>query len=726
MAAAGALDDKIESAGSDLTVFCPAIDAEHIQWTALLYFQQTYGAEIYAAIIQPSPLFGCRVMSTPDNQFHLVIIGRGADVGPAALADSVSAVLFGGGFPDIAICQAGSPDDSLFQISFLSLLQEASRVDSSMGPVLDRIYIGSADVAGAAAILNDKELFERYSDRIDQLSRTFGSDGPQTYRPEYFRGYNCLGLVSPTGGVGFQTGIMPLRLPELISRRLAESPEKTNIVDGFRAFQTNLENARSPEATRIEKLKALVAAYDEITRLADRAVSQTGIFSESWAAHRVRLLKDKTYRAVAEAVGVEWQSRFEITETPAGRIGKLNLDLTNTGPADAELTHFRFHPQSGDPVIIDSLSQRVQPHQRLIREYPVDLDVLYLGEESGDSLLFSVGVVVEGLALDLHVPYRKYAAADISLKFLPGYTFLPPFTEDQLTALAQPFDWQLLITKPYASELNGRVSIQNPDGIVVGSFDGNIFMPEGITAKYMDIHLAAGRSLGSERRTVRAVLNVGGTTVAQTSADVKIIRCQIPATRDIAFLPDPDGRLEDFLRVTRAAFQPFSLQSLIRAPLEAYDIIIIGTDCRDFYSVLGSVNDRLREYVRNGGEVVILGQSFGWPHDIFDFPIYASQQSPPAAMRVVSSGHPILKNPYPVNVSDLVGAVPKASTAYPAIVGSGTEIISAGELGSYLKVSRIGDGYVIYCGLPLLELATQLNVEAIHLLANVIDFGHDH
>ncbi len=95
-------------------------------------------------------------------------------------------------------------------------------------------------------------------------------------------------------------------------------------------------------------------------------------------------------------------------------------------------------------------------------------------------------------------------------------------------------------------------------------------------------------------------------------------------------------------------------------------------------------------------------------------------------MRVVNSGHLILKNPYAINVSDLAGAVPQASTAYPAIVGSGTEIISAGELGSYLKVSRIGDGYVIYCGLPLLELTAQLNVDAIHLLANVIDFGHDH
>jgi len=328
--------------------------------------------------------------------------------------------------------------------------------------------------------------------------------------------------------------------------------------------------------------------------------------------------------------------------------------------------------------------------------------------------------------LDLDVPYRKYAAADISLRFLPGYTFLPPFTEDQLTALAQPFDWQLLITKPYASELNGRVSIQNPDGIVVGSFDGDIFMPEGITAKYMDVHLAAGRSLGDERRTVRAVLSVGGTTVAETSADVKVIRCQIPATRDIAFLPDPDGRLEDFLRVARATFQPFSLQSLIRAPLEAYDLIIIGADSRDFYTVLGSVSDRLREYVRNGGEVLILGQSFGWPHDVFDFPIYTSQQSPPAAMRVVNSGHPLLKSPYVINVDELAGGVAKATAAYPAIFGGGTEIISAGELGSYLKVSRIGDGYVIYCGLPLLELAAQLNVDAIHLLANVIDFGHDH
>jgi hypothetical protein len=51
-------------------------------------------------------------------------------------------------------------------------------------------------------------------------------------------------------------------------------------------------------------------------------------------------------------------------------------------------------------------------------------------------------------------------------------------------------------------------------------------------------------------------------------------------------------------------------------------------------------------------------------------------------------------------------------------------LVSARELGSYLTVVAAGDGYVIYCGLPLLEMAARLDLDAIHLLANLINFGH--
>jgi hypothetical protein len=37
-------------------------------------------------------------------------------------------------------------------------------------------------------------------------------------------------------------------------------------------------------------------------------------------------------------------------------------------------------------------------------------------------------------------------------------------------------------------------------------------------------------------------------------------------------------------------------------------------------------------------------------------------------------------------------------------------------------VTRIGEGQVIYCGLPLVEMISELNIEAIHLLANLLNY----
>lgn len=62
--------------------------------------------------------------------------------------------------------------------------------------------------------------------------------------------------------------------------------------------------------------------------------------------------------------------------------------------------------------------------------------------------------------------------------------------------------------------------------------------------------------------------------------------------------------------------------------------------------------------------------------------------------------------------------------AWPALINGGAEIISAGEPGSYLTVFKDGDGYVTYCGLPLLEMAEKPDVEAIHLTANLLNFGY--
>ncbi len=724
-AVSGSLDDAVRAAGCDIKVFCPAADPADIQWTALLYLNQTYGVQVYIAVLEKSPAYAAKLTTSTDGQFHLAEIGMGVGFAADSLTDSVLAVLFDGGYPDLAIFGASSSDLTLI-MSMLAHIRQTALIDSLSVGTLEEIYAREPSGGPGDIVLNDAELYKRYSGKIANLSRVFAANGPESYIPEQFRWYSRLdspGINGASGG--FLAGMEPFRLPGLLRDRLADSPERDNVVGRIDSYISNIKAAQKQWIGGLDQLSYLLAANEDIVRVAERCDPESmGHLSESGLCDRIISLRKRTYAALAEAVGIDWQGHLEIRDTPFGKTGKLSLDLTVTGPKEIELSYFKFLPQGKDPIIVDSISKMLEPHQRFYREYPVDISAIDVRPETGDSLLFAVEAIVDRVPLALYLPYREFADRDVGLTFLPGYAFLEPFTEGQLTALAQPFDWQLRITKPYASELTGTISLDNPEGIVVGSFNENVFMPIGITSKYVDIHLAAGRSIGFDRRTVKASLVVGGQAVARTESDVRVVRCEIPDTRDIGFVPDTDGRLEDFLRMSRSSFQPLTTRGLMRATLEAYDIIVIGSNADEYYDILRGTRDRLREFVDNGGDIVIFGQGFDWPHDLFEFSIYPARTSSDKQLHFAHQDLSILNFPYKIDIDALAKGISGTTSLYPAIIDGGAEIVSAGELGSYLQVVKIGDGYVVYCGLPLFEMAAELDVEAIHLLANILNVGY--
>ncbi len=724
-AVSGSLDDAVRAAGSDLTVFCPAADPADIQWTALSYLNQTYGVQVYIAVLEKSPAYAAKVTASADGQFHLAEIGTGVEFAADNLADSILAVLFDAGYPDLAVFGASSSDSALVG-SILARIRQRAEDDSLRTSNQTVIYVREPDGGPADVVLNDAELYKRYGDKMAHLSQSFGASGPESYIPEQFRWYSRLNLPDTAGVSGeFLAGLEPFRLPGLLRERLPDSPERDNVLGRIDSYISNIQAAQKPWVDGADRLAYIAAANEDITRIAGRCHPESmGHMSETGLCDRIMSLRKRAYSALAEAVGIDWEGHLEIRDTPFGKTGKLSLDLTVTGPNAIELSYFKFLPRGKDPIVIDSISKTIEPHQRFYREYPVDISDIDVRTETGDSLLFAVETIIDRVSLSLYLPYRQFADRDVGLTFLPGYAFLEPFTEGELTALAQPFDWQLRITKPYASELTGTITIDNPDGIVVGSFDEYVFMPVGITSKYVDIHLAAGRSIGYDLRTVKATLDVGGQTVARTDADVRVVRCKIPDTRDIAFLPDPEGRLEDFLRMTRASFQPLTVRGLMRAPLEAYDMVVIGSDADVYYDVLRGTRDRLRDFVDDGGDVVIFGQGFDWPHDLFEFPIYPARTSADKRLHFAHQDHSLLNFPYEIDTDNLTRGISGTMSLHPAIIDGGAEIVSAGELGSYLQVVKIGDGYVVYCGLPLFKMAADLNVEAIHLLANILNVGY--
>ncbi|MCK5127887.1 MAG: hypothetical protein KAR42_16640 [candidate division Zixibacteria bacterium] len=721
---ANSLDDKIRASESDLKVFCLATSIEQIQWSALLYLNQNFGAEIFIGILQTAPEFGCISYSSKNGQFHYLPIGRPSGMSDETLADSMVTCMFNGGYPDIALVSPSSPADSSLLTSVLQAMQTASMRDVITLTNLERIFIQGKSGTAADVILNDAEIYQQLKSIADEIAVELPILGEIVYQPQRFRWYYRLDKNGSSGKSDFLSGIDRFRLPEIISDLVNDGPEQKNLLNRLNRFRSYIRASYSPRLGPSEKLRLLLSAYAEITRLEQMIQAGTGNLAGTRVLYRAQMVRYKTSLAVSEAVGVDWTGRLILRDTPFGKSGKLQLELDLSGPLPVELSYFKFHPAAGQAVIIDSISTVVQPHQKLYREYPIELDSIKFDDARADSALFSIELVIEGLSMDLFISYADYGDEDVSITWLPGYAILSPFRDGDITSLAQTFDWQIKITKPYNSEFKARLLIDNPDVVVVGSYRKDIVIPEGVTTKYIDIHLAAGRSIEYNKEKITARLMSGGKLLASTSANVRIVRSSVPDTRDIAFIPDKTGKLEDFLRMAKVSFKPFTAHSLTRATLDAYDLLIIGEDASDYYGILRSVNSRLRKFVRNGGDILILGQSFGWPPDIFEFPIYTSQNSRLFSPVVKAAKHRILTSPFTIQTGQLFSEMKGHYSGWSAIMEDGSEIISAGEHGSYLRVSTVGDGRIIYCGLPLLDMAGKLNVEAIHLLANLLNFGH--
>lgn len=719
--------DAITAAQTDLRVFCPAAGERGIQWPALLYLNQTAGAEVFIALFHPSPVFTLDLTSSADDQFHLAQIGRPVTITESALVDSLTARLFPDRAPDLVVCGADNPADSAWLMGLVMPRGVVEPADSAADFRIRRVFFcGTGGAGKAEIILSDQELLKKYEEKASALDRAFGSSGPAYYRTEQYRRYVRIPIsVADTGPVeGFVFGLDLFRLPDLITRSPFDSSIRRDILSGLDRSRSYVRAATMQADYSSRQTQLLAAAARESGHVAEVIDSLSGEEKGSLAARIARQYAEKVNRALQESVGLDWNGRLETVKTPTGNIVKLMLDLRVNGESPVGLSSLLLNVPGRPAAAIDTFSVTILPHQGFRREFPIHWNLIDSVDAPTDSLRFAARISVAGVPLELDVPLHQFADTDLGLVFLPGYTFLSPFTESDVTAIAQPFEWQIKITKPYRSELKGKLTIEAPDGIVAGSFDPHIVMPEGMTTKYINLYLGAGRSMRADVRMVRAALEVGGQTVCEASAPVRVVRCAIPAAANIAFVPDPEGRLEDFLRMAKAPATPLTTHSLMLADLEKYDVIVVGPGPAAYHDMFQEVRPRLREYVKNGGEILILGQSFGLSDDIYDFSVNAAYSQSPPSPKVVSPGHPLLKTPYTIDPAAFDSLIAEIGFSWPARVSGGGELISAGELGSYLTVVPAGDGHVTYCGLPLLEMAARLDVDAIHLLVNLIDFGH--
>ena len=71
----------------------------------------------------------------------------------------------------------------------------------------------------------------------------------------------------------------------------------------------------------------------------------------------------------------------------------------------------------------------------------------------------------------------------------------------------------------------------------------------------------------------------------------------------------------------------------------------------------------------------------------------------------------------------LMSRINAGYVSYPAVVFPGEKIIKSSSNTTVLSQTKLGKGRLIYCGLPLLEMIRDLDIDAIKLFSNLVHYS---
>jgi LmbE family N-acetylglucosaminyl deacetylase len=183
----------------------------------------------------------------------------------------------------------------------------------------------------------------------------------------------------------------------------------------------------------------------------------------------------------------------------------------------------------------------------------------------------------------------------------------------------------------------------------------------------------------------------------------------LPQTVRVGWIPGLEQGTERALRAIRARFDVLDSTMLARGELSRYTSLLIGVRAYYHRPELSRYNERILDYVRQGGHVVVLYQrppewnGKPWP----PYPLTLSTRrvsEEDAPVEVLRPGHPLLRSPYPLGPETWQDWVQERGLYFPypysslylellQMADTGEEplrsglLIAAYEKGSYLYTS---------------------------------------
>ncbi len=724
MPACGA--DLISQALSDVRVLYLFDEPESVDWPTLYYLNEESGCRIDLVTV---------VASTGFRQVTSEIPGRGIylhqyflDTKNGSLVDSMLALQFGERRPDVVILGRNKFEEEPLR-SVVKGIQDLP-ADPASAFNIQKIYRlfssdnPSATVPGPVTI-NRREMFNRYRDRIQlevpQLYHWFRVD--QLEDVHLMRYETVLGTVALTGpDPDFLSGIESIRLLPVFDSIFVEGALKNSFVNRARNFLSFFNLSKNSVGTA--RVDHLVAGYKELITLEDQSRAE-GLLSgiNDFQPYLTRLV-ERARRAVFHEIGMNWDGEIILRDSPHGPKLKFRASLSVNGPKPIEMSFIRFHPYwDTSAVVLDDVSRKITSHQSFVREYPVEIDRNHLEAKMPESLTFSAEIVYGSMPLTVTSAVPIWEAPDLSISFEPGFFFVEPRARVEVDHVVSAMNWKAVISKPLYYHGEATLNLETPRGVFAGAYRQTWQLEKGRATETIRIPFSVSNlfELGIHSQSIS--LSVDGRVVAADTGKMRIASCQLGDTISIGLMPDTTGLLEDILRMAGASYWPLTDRTLQTGDLDAYNVIVIGAGALRDYPSFRQVKGRLENYLRYGGSLVIMGQPRNWPEGVLPVSFVPTQESVGSRQLLNRlNGAKVLSNPYNISEGNLLGWLGASHNLSGAVVSPAEKVYVTPSGATLLSVSRLGEGQIIFCGLPLVEMISDLNIEAIHLLANILNY----
>ncbi|MDZ4723767.1 MAG: hypothetical protein SGI97_07680 [candidate division Zixibacteria bacterium] len=713
--------DAIRYALSDIRVLYVYDQPADIDWPVLYYLNEEYGATIYLVRVGSGQNSGVSTSKIPDKEIFHHTYTINENVSAAASYDSLLSSIFRPRPPDIVLFSVNT-NAPIIQ----AIRTKTERVNTifSTSKIYEQLDV-SDSIKPAGIVINLAEFELRYRERmiseIPQLKLADDAAGVENRRTSRYQFMESGNQILPSGP-DFLSGMSTFRLVSLLDTLLKDDGVKEVAIRQARNYISLMSHA--DKAAGLTRVTSSVKGYKELLALQEQILTDAKISKHQEFIGYLSSLVAKAERAVQAEVGLSYSGEIVLRDSPDGPVVKLISALSVTGPTEVELSTIRFHPYwDSSIVVLDSVPRTVTPHQTFVREYLVDIDPSRLQSSMPESLKFSAELVYLQIPLTVFSTRPLFVTPELSIQFVPSFSFVDPVARINVDKVVSPLHWRVMLTKP--PKFSGRVklTLETPTGLFAGAYKQDIMLEKGSVYESIDIPFSVSNlfALGIQQGVI--TLTADNRNVSTDTGLIRIAECAINPTRKIAFLPDSLGLLEDILRMTDAGFQPLTDRGLLTADLDAYSVIAIGSGAIRDYPSLELVSDRITDFVHAGGTLLIFGQSEELPRGLLPFSFAPSPERPSSAnIRNRLPEAALLTKPNMI-VDKILYSGFSGKTLMSAARLSPAEVIYATESGAaLLAVSRLGNGQVIYCGLPLLEMISQLNIEAIHLLSNILNY----